>query len=63
MQSQYLTLAQAADYCHKSYEAFRYYMKNGRAPDFVMFGNRKMFTQEALDAWNPLDKRKKNNAN
>lgn len=57
--NQYLTLKQAADYCNKSYEAFRYHIKMGRAPKFELIGGRKVFTQESLDNWNPVDLRKK----
>ena len=58
MDNQYFTLEQAADYCGKAYETFRYYIKNKRAPEFSLIGKRKVFTKKALDAWMPEDKRK-----
>ena len=57
MTIQYLSIKQAASYCNKTYEAFRYYIKKMRGPEHTFFDGRLVFTKEALDNWIPKDQR------
>lgn len=61
IESKYLTMEQAANYCKLSYEAFRYYIKIKRGPQITHIGKKKYFTIDDLKAWERVDKRKNNN--
>lgn len=56
---QYLTMREAAIYCGKKYETFRYYVKMKRGPQSEKLGERELFTKNELDQWKPIDRRKK----
>ena len=56
---QYLTMREAAIYCGKKYETFRYYVKMKRGPQSEKLGERELFTKDELDQWKPIDRRKK----
>jgi len=54
-----LTMKEAARYKNMSYEAFRYWVKRRLEPEFIPIGTRKCFLKEVLDAWEPIDRRRK----